>query len=528
MSKFLLRPTFLVAFIWSVFTLVSADYALAQDTNILFVGNSYTHGRYQPVLGYNAGAANNPSDTVVHDLLCPSLPCSMPAGSGLPVEGGMQITPTASNTPTSNGATNYGTGLVGQLNYLQANSSSQYNEVGPYGGVAGIFLQFTKEAGLHYNVSLIAVSSATLQGYVTGTSKSALPLIANSTYSQVVLQEQSFKPLPTTISVNGQTVGTRGAPGTPTDTYGIISSSCPSPCTNANTFGSGVRGLVTSIDNADAAAGKANAAITLYQTPPLASYGYTSSSTLGPGTNNNNSKSANNNTSNNPNAPIFGTSTPAQQTGTTGGFSNTTVPGPYAPYVGDANPIAAMASDLHNAYVSEANGFNAAYPSLSHLNVALAGDAWVSAINSGLAQLNPFLTNEPAGQINLWDSDPYLACCTVPIGYHPSQYGDFLDALMLFGEITGVNPETLSAEWDTNNPLYSSSASLALGIDPQIADELAIVAEDTLLANGPVATPLPSTWSMMLLGLAGIAFLSHWRSRRSRTPRGIIPLGHAA
>jgi hypothetical protein len=527
MSKFLLKPILLVA-LWSAFSLLSPDCALAQDTNILFVGNSYTHGRYQPVLGYNAGAANNPSDTVVHDLLCPSLPCSTAAGSGLPVEGGTQVTPTAANTPTSNGGTNYGTGLVGQLNYLQGNSGSQYNEVGPYGGVAGIFLQFTEEAGLHYNVSLIAVSSATLQGYVTGTSKSALPLIANSTYSQVVLQEQSFKPLPTTITVNGQTVGTRGAPGTPTDTYGIISSSCPSPCTNANTFGSGVRGLVTAIDNADAAAGKANAAITLYQTPPLASYGYTSSSTLGPGTNNNNSKSANNNTSNNPNAPIFGTSTPAQETGTTGGFSNSAVPGPYAPYVGDANPIAAMASDLHNAYVNEANGFNAAYPNLSHINVALAGDAWVTAINSGLAQLNPFLTNEPAGQIDLWDSDPYLACCTVPIGYHPSQYGDFLDALVLFGEITGVNPETLAAEWDTNNPLYSSSASLALDIDPQIAQELAIVAEDTLLANGPVATPLPSAWSMMVFGLAGIVLLSYRQSRRSRTSHETPSFGHAA
>jgi hypothetical protein len=39
---------------------------------------------------------------------------------------------------------------------------------------------------------------------------------------------------------------------------------------------------------------------------------------------------------------------------------------------------------------------------------------------------------------------------------------------------------------------------------------------------------LPSTWSMMLLGLAGIAFLSHWRSRRSQTPRGIILSGHVA
>jgi hypothetical protein len=466
MSKFRPNPTLLVALIFSVFPLVSADYALAQDTNILFVGNSYTHGRYQPVLGYNGGPGNATGDSLVHDLLCPSLPCTG-------AEAGPQVTPTTSNTPTLNGS-----GLTGQLNYLQANAGSQYNEVGPYGGVAGIFLQFTKDAGLHYNVSLIAVSSATLTGYANNTGNEAgiLPLIENSQYSQVVLQDQSFQPLPTTITVNGQTVPTRG---------------------NPTSFASGVSKLVTGIDKADAAAGKPNAGITLYETPPIASYGFTSS---------------------NPNAPIFGSSTVAQQGGNKA----------YAPYVGDANPIAAMASDLHNAYVNEAANFNGANPTLSHLSVALAGDAWVTAINSGLAEFNPFLSSEPAGQIDLWDSDPLLACCTVPIGYHPSQFGDFLDALVLFGEITGVNPETLSAEWDPNNPMYSASASLALGIDPQIADGLAIVAEDTLLANGPTTTPLPSTWSMMALALAGIAFLCHWRSRRSQTPRGIILSGHVA
>jgi hypothetical protein len=463
MSKFVPRPTLLVAVICGVFTLVSADYALAQDTNILFVGNSYTHGRYQPVLGYNAGPGNASGDSLVHDLLCPSLPCTG-------AEAGPQVTPTTSNTP--------GGTLTNQLNYLQANSGSQYNEVGPYAGVAGIFLQFTKDAGLHYNVSLIAVSSATLTGYANNTGSEAgdLSLIENSKYNDVVLQDQSFQPLPTTITVNGQTVPTRG---------------------NPTSFQSGVSKLVNDIDKADTAAHKPDAAITLFETPPIASYGYTSS---------------------NPNAPIFGSSTVAQQSGNKA----------YAPYVGDANPIAAMASDLHNAYVNEAANFDASNPTLSHLDVALAGDAWVTAINSGLAQLNPFLSSEPAGRVDLWDSNPLLACCETPIGYHPSQYGDYLDALVLFGEITGLNPETLSAEWNLVNPMYSASASLALGINPQIADGLAIVAEDTLLADGPTATPLPGTWSMMVLGFAGIAFLSHRRSRRSQVARGIVLSGHAA
>ena len=171
--------------------------------------------------------------------------------------------------------------------------------------MAGI-LQLTKEAGLNYYVSLMAVSSATLTGYANNTGSEAgdLPLIENSKYSQVVLQDQSFQPLPTSITVNGQSVPTRGNPAS---------------------FASGVNKLVSGIDAADKTAGVPNAAVTLYETPPIASYGYTSS---------------------NPAAPIFGSSTVAAQNGNKA----------YAPYVGDANPIAAMARDLHNAVRERGGG----------------------------------------------------------------------------------------------------------------------------------------------------------------------------
>jgi hypothetical protein len=423
--------------------LALAGPARADDaTDILFVGNSFTHGRYDPALNYNAGPANAPGNNVVHDLLCPSLPCSG-------VEGVAPVNPTSSNTP--------GGSLSGQLNYLQNNPSSQYTEVGPFGGVAGIFLQLTKEVGLNYNVSLIAVSSATLTGYANNTGSEAgdLSLIENSKYSQVVLQDQSFQPLPSTITVNGQSVPTRGNPAS---------------------FQSGVNKLVGDIDKADAAAGTGYAKITLAETPPIAAYGYTSS---------------------NPNAPIFGSSTVAQQGGNKA----------YAPYVGDANPIAAMASDLHNAYETEAAAFNAANPGKSQVNVALDGDAWVTAINQGLAEQNPYLVNEPAGQFDLWDSDPLAACCTTPIGYHPSVYGDYLNALTLFGQITGIDPTTVSPELDASNPLFASSAAAALGISAPIADELAIAAEDTLKANGPASVPEPASLALLAAGMAGFGFL---------------------
>jgi hypothetical protein len=249
----------------------------ANPVEVLFVGNSFTHGRYTPALNYNAGPGNSTSSDVVHDLLCPSLTasgvCTSGAGAVAPV------TPTAANTP--------GGTLAGQLSYLQGNPSAQYTEPGPFSGVAGVFLQFTKEAGLHYDVSLVAVSSATLQGYLnnTGTTAGTLPLIASAKFDQVVMQDQSFRPLPATITVNGQSVPTRGNPAA---------------------FQAGVNGLVNAVDGADAAAGKAKAGITLYETQPLASYGYTSS---------------------NPNAPIFGSSTAAQNGGNPA----------FAPYVGAAN-----------------------------------------------------------------------------------------------------------------------------------------------------------------------------------------------
>jgi hypothetical protein len=407
----------------------AAPETAANPVEILFLGNSFTHGRYNPALNYNAAPGNSTDSNLVRDLLCPSLSASEMCASG--AEAVAAVTPTAANTP---GAT-----LLDQLTYLQNNPSAQLTEPGPFGGVAGIFLQFTKEAGLHYNVSLMTISSATLTGWLNnkGSEAGLLPLIASAKWDHVVMQDQSFRPLPTTITVNGLSVPTRGVP---------------------TGFQSGVTGLIDAIHAADAAAGRAKAAITLYETQPLASYGYTSS---------------------NPNAPIFGSSTAAQNGGNPA----------FAPYVGAAHPIAQMASDLHNAYTAAASTYNAANPTGPRVDVALAGDAWVSAINLGIAVQNPYLPHHPAEQVDLWDSNPLTACCTTPIGYHPSSYGVYLDALTIFYKITGIDPATLDAETNARHPRFQLSAAHALGISPRDAKLLAIAARETVRAGMPVCRP---------------------------------------
>ncbi len=165
-----------------------------------------------------------------------------------------------------------------------------------------------------------------------------------------------------------------------------------------------------------------------------------------------------------------------------------------------------MAGDLHNAYNTAAANANAL--GKSSVNVALAGDAWITAMNTGIAVMNPFLPGALSGpQIDLWDSNALDACCTTPIGYHPSLYGAYLNALVLFETITGVDPRTLDSEFNTGNPLYLSSAAFALGISPTLASELEIIAALTVAAGGPV--PEPSTlallcWAIPAIALAGL------------------------
>ncbi|QNA82800.1 PEP-CTERM sorting domain-containing protein [Sphingomonas sp. So64.6b] len=88
------------------------------------------------------------------------------------------------------------------------------------------------------------------------------------------------------------------------------------------------------------------------------------------------------------------------------------------------------------------------------------GEAWTRAMSEGVADANPY-DGKPFGQVDLWTYDQY----------HGSTYGYYLEALMVFGKITGVDPRTLGDK---------ERAADELGISPSEAVALQRVASEQL------------------------------------------------
>ena len=95
-----------------------------------------------------------------------------------------------------------------------------------------------------------------------------------------------------------------------------------------------------------------------------------------------------------------------------------------------------------------------------YIGVVPVGQAWNRAILKGVAAGNPYL-KIPPGQINLWASD----------GYHASTFGYYLEALVIFGSVTGRDPRALGSK---------EIAAAELGIAPAQAVKLQKVAFATL------------------------------------------------
>ena len=123
-------------------------------------------------------------------------------------------------------------------------------------------------------------------------------------------------------------------------------------------------------------------------------------------------------------------------------------------------PIEAMAHDIREGY----NRAAAATPGIAVIPV---GDAWVRAMHSGVADPNPYDGIE-AGKVDLWTYD----------GYHGSTYGDYLEALVLFGAITGKDPRSLGE---------TECSGFELGLSAAQVGALQQVAFDQLAAEGTLS-----------------------------------------
>jgi Flp pilus assembly protein TadG len=379
----------------------SAPAVTAAPIEILFVGNSYTFGRVDPVMSYNA--AN------VHDLT---------AGF-----------------------------------YAASSTGANPWEPHPWGGIAGIFKQFTVQKGLDYDVSISARNAASLRGQFLNTANAAWDLrgnIASQKWDVVVLQEQSDAALPVGMGKNAnpaqfaayankleQFIHNGAAQSyTETQLYGSLAAcqATGSSTTTCNT----VRNIPKNAN--------ASADTKVYLTETWAR----------------------------PDMVYAHLTTTADTTSPTGSpipdGTNTQATLYY-------QSLAAMTDDLRTTIYGEAaaNGHFA--------GVIGAGDAFQLAFDQGLVRTSGFydasgvFVPNTDGVMNLWWDD-YL---------HASKYGSYLDALVQFGTITGFDPRSLGANEIAARDLGISAAN-ALILQQVAAQQLGMV-------------PEPASVAMMMLGL---------------------------
>jgi hypothetical protein len=124
-------------------------------------------------------------------------------------------------------------------------------------------------------------------------------------------------------------------------------------------------------------------------------------------------------------------------------------------------PIETMARDIRAGYdlaAKDTPGIKSVIP---------VGEAWTRAMHAGVADADPY-DRIDAGKINLWAAD----------NMHASNYGYYLEALVVFGSVTGRDPRSLGA---------NECAGFELGLSAAQVTALQQVAFDQLDAEGALS-----------------------------------------
>jgi hypothetical protein len=129
-------------------------------------------------------------------------------------------------------------------------------------------------------------------------------------------------------------------------------------------------------------------------------------------------------------------------------------------------PIEAMARD-----VRAGNDKAAANAGIKH--VIPVGEAWTRAMRAGIADPNPY-DGVDAGKVDLWTYDHY----------HASTAGYYLEALVVFGYLTGRDPRVLGD---------GECTAFELGLERQVTGWLQRVAYEELSNVGIVKAVAPKT-----------------------------------
>jgi hypothetical protein len=126
--------------------------------------------------------------------------------------------------------------------------------------------------------------------------------------------------------------------------------------------------------------------------------------------------------------------------------------------------VEAMTRDVRVAYDQAAAG-------AAIKTVIPVGDAWMRAIKTNVADVNPY-DGIDAGKLNLWTHDHY----------HASTHGYYLEALVIFGSVTGRDPRSLGE---------SECSGFELGLSRAQVKALQQIAFDELASTNAVkAAPL--------------------------------------